>query len=167
MSKFDEVKQKVLLSQHLQGTFKLQGGGKRLRYDNCPFCNGKECADIVKKYNNEYFDCKQCGVKGTIIDIYGHENNINPETNEGKSQIVNELCKAYGIDNNTNNQEAKQKASTELLQAQKNEIKAIKQHEDKIKKYDLQISNLLVIILLLLITRFKFITMSCVSTHRY
>lgn len=132
-NKFEEVKQKVLLSQYLQGSYKLQGGGKRLRYDNCPFCNGKGCADIVKKYNNEYFDCKQCGVKGTIIDIYGYENNINAQTSEGKSQIVNELCKAYGIDNNTNNQEAKQKASMELLQAQ---IKSIKQHEDKIKKYD-------------------------------
>ena len=132
-NKFEEVKQKVLLSQYLQGSYKLQGGGKRLRYDNCPFCNGKGCADIVKKYNNEYFDCKQCGVKGTIIDIYGHENNINAQTSEGKSQIVNELCNAYGIDNNTNNQEAKQKPSMELLQAQ---IKSIKQHEDKIKKYD-------------------------------
>lgn len=132
-NKFEEVKQKVLLSQYLQGSYKLQGGGKRLRYDNCPFCNGKGCADIVQKYNNEWFDCKKCGVKGTIIDIYGYENNINAQTSEGKSQIVNELCKAYGIDNNTNNQEAKQKPSTELLQAQ---IKSIKQHEDKIKKYD-------------------------------
>lgn len=132
-NKFEEVKQKVLLSQYLQGSYKLQGGGKRLRYDNCPFCNGKGCADIVQKYNNEWFDCKKCGVKGTIIDIYGHENNINAQTSEGKSQIVNELCKAYGIDNNAINQEAKQKPSTELLQAQ---IKSIKQHEDKIKKYD-------------------------------
>lgn len=131
--KFEEVKQKVLLSQYLKGSYKLQGGGKRLRYDNCPFCKEDGCADIVKKYNNEWFDCKKCGVKGTIIDIYGYENNIDAQTSEGKSQIVNELCKAYGIDNNTNSQEAKQKLSTELLQAQ---IKSIKQHEDKIKKYD-------------------------------
>lgn len=131
--KFEEVKQKVLLSQYLKGSYKLQGGGKRLRYDNCPFCKEDGCADIVKKYNNEWFDCKKCGVKGTIIDIYGYENNIDAQTSEGKSQIVNELCKAYGIDNNTNSQEAKQKPSTELLQAQ---IKSIKQHEDKIKKYD-------------------------------
>lgn len=132
-NKFEEVKQKVSLSQYLQGSYKLQGGGKRLRYDNCPFCGGKGCADIVNKYNNEYFDCKQCGVKGTIIDIYAYENGIDATTNEGKSQVINELCKTYGIDNNTNNQEAKQKPSTELLQAQ---IKSIKQHEDKIKKYD-------------------------------
>lgn len=133
-NKFEEVKQKVSLSQYLQGSYKLQGGGKRLRYDNCPFCGGKGCADIVNKYNNEYFDCKQCGVKGTIIDIYAYENGIDATTNEGKSQVINELCKTYGIDNNTNNQEAKQKPSTELLQAQ---IKTIKQHEDnKIKKYD-------------------------------
>ena len=133
-NKFEEVKQKVSLSQYLQGSYKLQGGGKRLRYDNCPFCGGKGCADIVNKYNNEYFDCKQCGVKGTIIDIYAYENGIDATTNEGKSQVINELCKTYGIDNNTNNQEAKQKPSTELLQAQ---IKTIKQHKDnKIKKYD-------------------------------
>lgn len=135
-NKFDEVKQKVLLSQYLQGNFKIQGGGKRLRYDNCPFCSGKGCADIIHKYNNEYFDCKQCGVKGTIIDIYGHENNINPQTNEGKSQIINELCKAYGINNNTNSQEAKSKASMELLQAQNKEVKLTKQYKNDIKKYD-------------------------------
>lgn len=136
MSKFDEVKQKVLLSQHLQGTFKLQGGGKRLRYNNCPFCNESGCADIVQKYNNEWFDCKKCNIKGTIIDIYGYENNINPQTNEGKSQIVNELCNAYGIDNNINNQETKSKASTELLQAQKSDTVVTKPYEIKVKKYD-------------------------------
>ncbi len=135
-NKFEEVKRKVLLSQYLQGSYKIQGGGKRLRYDNCPFCNGKGCADIVNKYNNEYFDCKQCGVKGTIIDIYAHDKEIDATTKEGQSQVINELCKAYGIDNNTNNQEAKSKASMEHLQTIKNDIKAIKQHEDKIKKYD-------------------------------
>ena len=135
-NKFDEVKQKVLLSQYLQGNYKIQGGGKRLRYDNCPFCNKSGCADIVQKYNNEYFDCKKCNVKGTIIDIYGYENNINPQTNEGKSQIVNELCKAYGIDNNTNSQETKSKASTELLQAQKSDTVVMKPYEIKAKKYD-------------------------------
>ena len=40
-NKFEEVKQKVSLSQYLQGSYKLQGGGKRLRYDICPFCGGK------------------------------------------------------------------------------------------------------------------------------
>ena len=135
-NKFEEVKQKVLLSQYLQGTFKLQGGGKRLRYNNCPFCNGKDCADIIQKYNNEYFDCKQCGVKGTIIDIYGYENNINSQTTEGKSQIINELCNRFGIDNNTNNQEVKSKASMELLQAQNKEVKLTKQYKNDIKKYD-------------------------------
>lgn len=135
-NKFEEVKQKVLLSQYLQGNYKIQGGGKRLRYDNCPFCNKSGCADIVQKYNNEYFDCKKCNVKGTIIDIYGYKNNINPQTNEGKSQIVNELCKAYGIDNNTNSQEVKSKASMELLQAQNKEVKLTKQYKNDIKKYD-------------------------------
>ena len=135
-NKFEEVKQKVLLSQYLQGTFKLQGGGKRLRYNNCPFCNGKDCADIIQKYNNEYFDCKQCGVKGTIIDIYGYENNINSQTTEGKSQIINELCNRFGIDNNTNSQEVKSKASMELLQAQNKEVKLTKQYKNDIKKYD-------------------------------
>lgn len=124
--KFEEVKSKVLLSQYLSGSSKIEGGGKRLRYDKCPFCGKPNCADIVRKYNNEYFDCKKCGVKGTIIDIYGHINNINSQTNEGKSQIVNELCKAYGIDNNANNQEEKQKPSKELLQAQKHDARAIK-----------------------------------------
>ena len=135
-NKFDEVKQKVLLSQYLQGNFKIQGGGKRLRYDNCPFCSGKGCADIIHKYNNEYFDCKQCGVKGTIIDIYGYENNINSQTTEGKSQIINELCNRFGIDNNTNSQEAKSKASMEPLQAQNKEVKLTKQYKNDIKKYD-------------------------------
>ena len=133
-NKFEEVKQKVLLSDYIRNRYPFKMSGKRLRFNKCPFCNGGDCADIFKKGDYEQFDCKQCGKKGSIIDFYGYENNIDAQTNEGKSQIINELCKAYGIDNNTNTQEAKQKPSTELLQAQ---IKTIKQHEDnKIKKYD-------------------------------
>jgi replicative DNA helicase len=134
--KFKEIKEKILLSQYLTGTFKIQGNGKRLRYDNCPYCKGEGCADIIQKYNNEYFDCKQCGVKGTIIDIYGHDKGINPKTKEGKSQIVNELCKAYGVDNNTNNQEVKSKGSNELLQVQKSDTRVTKQYEDTRKQYN-------------------------------
>ena len=134
--KFEEVKQKVLLSQYLQGNYKIQGGGKRLRYDNCPFCNKSGCADIVQKYNNEYFDCKKCNVKGTIIDIYGYENNINSQTTEGKSQIINELCEKFGIDNNINTQEAKEKASKERLQAQNTMYELAKQYKDDRVKYD-------------------------------
>lgn len=136
MSKFEEVKDNILLSNYVRGKYPYKVSGRRLRFNKCPFCYGGDCADIFKKGKHEQFDCKQCGRKGSIIDFYGYENNIDAQTNEGKSQIVNELCKAYGIDNNINNQEAKQKTSTELLQAQKNEIKAIKQHEDKVKKYD-------------------------------
>ena len=133
-NKFEEVKQKVLLSDYIRNRYPFKMSGKRLRFNKCPFCNGGDCADIFKKGDYEQFDCKQCGKKGSIIDFYGYENNIDAQTNEGKSQIINELCKAYGIDNNTNTQEAKQKPSTELIQAK---IKTIKQHEDnKIKKYD-------------------------------
>ena len=135
-NKFEEVKDNILLSNYVRGAYPYKVSGKRLRFNKCPFCGGGDCADIFKKGKHEQFDCKQCGRKGSIIDFYGYENNIDAQTNEGKSQIVNELCNKFGIDNNTNNQEAKQKASTELLQAQKNEIKAIKQHEDKVKKYD-------------------------------
>lgn len=133
MSKFEEVKDKILLSDYIRGAYSYKVSGKRLRFNKCPFCDGGDCADIFKKGKHEQFDCKQCGKKGSIIDFYGYENNIDAQTNEGKSQIVNELCNKFGIDNNTNSQEAKQKPSTELLQAQ---IKSIKQHEDKIKKYD-------------------------------
>ena len=135
-NKFEEVKDNILLSNYVRGAYPYKVSGKRLRFNKCPFCGGGDCADIFKKGKHEQFDCKQCGRKGSIIDFYGYENNIDAQTNEGKSQIVNELCNKFGIDNNTNNQEAKQKASTELLQAQKNEIKAIKQYEDKVKKYD-------------------------------
>ena len=61
--KFEEVKSKVLLSQYLSGSSKIEGGGKRLRLDNCAFCGKPNCADIFRKYNNEYFDCKKCGEK--------------------------------------------------------------------------------------------------------
>lgn len=132
-NKFEEVKDKILLSDYIRGAYSYKVSGKRLRFNKCPFCDGGDCADIFKKGKHEQFDCKQCGKKGSIIDFYGYENNIDAQTNEGKSQIVNELCNKFGIDNNTNSQEAKQKPSTELLQAQ---IKSIKQHEDKIKKYD-------------------------------
>ena len=132
-NKFEEVKDKILLSDYIRGKYSYKVSDRRLRFNKCPFCDKGDCADIFKKGKHEQFDCKKCCRKGSIIDFYGYENNIDAQTPEGKSQIVNELCKAYGIDNNTNIQEAKQKTSTELLQAQ---IKSIKQHEDKIKKYD-------------------------------
>lgn len=135
-NKFEEVKEKVLLSDYIRNRYSFKMSGKRLRFNKCPFCNGGDCADIFKKGNYEQFDCKQCGKKGSIIDFYGYENNINSETKEGKSQIVNELCKAYGIDNNTNNQEAKSKASTELLQAQKSVARVTEQYEDTRKQYN-------------------------------
>lgn len=135
-NKFEEVKEKILLSEYTKGRYLLKLSGKRLRFNKCPFCNGSDCADIFKKGNYEQFDCKQCGRKGSIIDFYGYENDINSQTNEGKSQIVNKLCKAYGIDNNVNSQEPKIKASTELIQAQKNDIKVKKRYEDKRKTYD-------------------------------
>ena len=135
-NKFDEVKEKVLLSEYVRSRYSIKVSGKRLRFNNCPFCNSKGCADIYIKDNQEKFDCKVCLKKGSIIDFYGYENNINPQTNEGKSQIVNELCKAYGIDNNTSNQETKLKASTELLQAQKSDTVVMKPYETKVKKYD-------------------------------
>ena len=46
-NKFEEVKQKVLLSQYINGSFKVEGGGKRLRYSNCPLCNGRGCFDVI------------------------------------------------------------------------------------------------------------------------
>ena len=94
-NKFEEVKQKVLLSDYIRNRYPFKMSGKRLRFNKCPFCNGGDCADIFKKGDYEQFDCKQCGKKGSIIDFYGYENNIDAQTNEGKSQIINELCKAY------------------------------------------------------------------------
>ena len=136
MSKFDEVKDKILLSDYIRGAYPYKVSGKRLRFNNCPFCSGGNCADIFKKGKHEQFDCKQCGRKGSIIDFYGYENNIDAQTNEGKSQIVNELCNRFGIDNNTNSQEAKEKASKELIEAQNTMYELSKQYKDDRVKYD-------------------------------
>ena len=135
-NKFEEVKDNILLSNYIRGRYTYKVSGKRLRFIKCPFCGGGDCADVYRKGKHEQFDCKQCNRKGSIIDFYGYENNIDAQTTEGKSKIVNELCKAYGIVNDTNSQETKLKAYMERLQAQKSENKDTNQYEAKIKKYD-------------------------------
>ena len=74
MSKFDEVEDNILLSNYIRNRYSFKISGKRLRFDNCPFCGGRNCADIYQKSQYEQFDCKQCGKTGSIIDFYGYEN---------------------------------------------------------------------------------------------
>ena len=135
---FDKLKEMILLSNYVTGSKKIQS--KRIRVNPCPICSGNDCFDIIpsgaKGNTHEIFNCKQCGNGGSIIDLYCLENNLNPKDKADISKAINGLCKMYGIDNNINSQESKSKASSELLQAQKNDTRVTKQYEDTRKKYD-------------------------------
>lgn len=135
---FDKLKEMILLSNYVTGNKKIQS--KRIRVNPCPICSGNDCFDIIpsgaKGNTHEIFNCKQCGNGGSIIDLYCLENNLNPKDKADISKAINGLCKMYGIDNNTNSQESKSKASSKLLQAQKSDTRVTKQYEDTRKKYD-------------------------------
>ena len=135
---FDKLKEMILLSNYVTGSKKIQS--KRIRVNPCPICSGNDCFDIIpsgaKGNTHEIFNCKQCGNGGSIIDLYCLENSLNPKDKADISKAINGLCKMYGIDNNINSQESKSKASSELLQAQKNDTRVTKQYEDTRKKYD-------------------------------
>ena len=135
---FDKLKEMILLSNYVTGSKKIQS--KRIRVNPCPICSGNDCFDIIpsgaKGNTHEIFNCKQCGNGGSIIDLYCLENNLNPKDKADISKAINGLCKMYGIDNNTNSQESKSKASSKLLQAQKSDTRVTKQYEDTRKKYD-------------------------------
>ena len=128
---FDEVKEKILLSDYIQGNKKING--KRIRVNPCPLCGGHDCFDILApgKGNNthEIFNCKQCNQSGSIIDFYCLSENLNPKNKEDISKAINELCKTYEIDNGIKGQEQTRKASQSLTEPHK----AIKENK---KEYD-------------------------------
>lgn len=100
MNMFDEVKEKVLLSNYVRGNKKIST--KRIRLDKCPFCGHGGCFDILPssaKNKFESFDCRSCGKQGSIIDYYCLENNLDANNKSDLSKALNELCKIGGIEN--------------------------------------------------------------------
>lgn len=100
MNMFDEVKEKVLLSNYVRGNKKIST--KRIRINPCPFCGHKDCFDILPpsaKNKFESFDCKSCDKKGSIIDYYCLENNLNADNKSDLSKAINQLCIIGGIEN--------------------------------------------------------------------
>ena len=115
---FDEVKEKVLLSEYIQGDFSIQRN--RIRVNPCPLCGGHDCFDILlpaKSGNtHETFKCFQCNQSGSIIDFYCLSNNLNPKNKEDVSKAINGICSDFGISNNTNYQKQTGKASQSLTE---------------------------------------------------
>lgn len=97
---FDEVKEKVLLSDYARGNKKISS--KRIRINPCPFCGHKDCFDILPpsaKNKFESFDCRSCGKQGSIIDYYCFEHSMDPQDKKSQSIALNELCGIGGIEN--------------------------------------------------------------------
>lgn len=76
----------------------------------CPVCgsgiakagNGKHRpTGAFHLYDNKTkFKCHSCGINGTIIDLYGLVNNIDPQSRDGKRAIINALQEKYNIEDN-------------------------------------------------------------------
>ena len=97
---FDEVKEKVLLSDYVRGNKKIST--KRIRLDKCPFCDHRGCFDILPpsaKNKFESFDCRSCGKQGSIIDYYCFEHSMDPQDKKSQSIALDELCDIGGIEN--------------------------------------------------------------------
>jgi P4 family phage/plasmid primase-like protien len=91
---FDEVK--PYLVDYLNEIATLKG-----KKYICPLCgsgtgkNGTPAFSIVPHSNDTAFICYKCGNKGTIIDLYGYVNSIDPKTKDGKKQIITVLKEKY------------------------------------------------------------------------
>lgn len=131
MNMFDEIKEKILLRNFVQGEKSIKG--KRIHVEPCPLCGGHDCFDILlpgKGGNtHETFKCFQCNQSGSIIDFYCLINNLNPKNKEDVSKAINNLCNDYGINNNIKGQKQTGKASQSLTEPHK----AIKENK---KEYD-------------------------------
>lgn len=75
----------------------------------CPVCgsgvgkqyDGKRHTGAFHLYDNKLkFKCHSCGINGTIIDLYGKINNIDPQTTDGKRTIIKALEQKYNIEDN-------------------------------------------------------------------
>lgn len=72
----------------------------------CPLCGSGTgqhktgAFNIVPNTNNQVWKCHACGRGGTIIDLYGYINNIDPKTIDGTREIIQTLEAKYNLSNN-------------------------------------------------------------------
>lgn len=119
---FQIIKDTVKMEDFFKG-YEMKITDDRARFEKCPFCSHKDCADIVLKYNDDYFKCFKCGKEGTIIDVYGYVYNIDSKTTEGRNEIAKRMCKEFNISNDTNYSEDIKKPFKEIKAAAKPEKK--------------------------------------------
>ena len=133
-NKFDEVKDKVLISNCVNGSIKFSS--KRIRVNPCPLCGGHDCFDVipsgVKGNVHEIFKCQQCGESGSIIDFYCLTNNLNPKDKTDVSKAINELCNIHGIDNTNTNEVLQKPSDSSVSTIQDNVSNVNKQIEKKV-----------------------------------
>lgn len=131
---FDEVKQKVLLSDYVRGNKKIST--KRIRLDKCPFCGHGGCFDILPpsaKNRFESFDCRSCGKQGSIIDYYCFEHSMDPQDKKSQSIALDELCDIGGIENKSKEVIVATTASVSSDRGKILKSEVTKQYENKIE----------------------------------
>lgn len=71
----------------------------------CPICKSGTgqhktgAFNIVPNTDNQVWKCHSCGRGGTIIDLYGYMNDIDPKTKDGTREIVQTLEAKYNLTN--------------------------------------------------------------------
>ena len=86
------------------GATPSKAGGKDMY--TCPLCGSGVGGADGKKHtgafhyekNNQVWKCHSCGRGGTIIDLYGYMNSIDPKTKDGKKAIIQALEDKYNIE---------------------------------------------------------------------
>ena len=108
---FTKIKNTVKISDYLSTHTQNTKNPKRIRFDKCPFCGHRGCADIRLDGKQEQFFCSsaECGKNGSIIDVYGYVNNIDPKTTEGRNKIVKRMCEEFHISDDSINEDIKKK----------------------------------------------------------
>ena len=86
------------------GATPSKAGGKDMY--TCPLCGSGVGGADGKRHtgafhyekNNQVWKCHSCGRGGTIIDLYGYMNSIDPKTKDGKKAIIQALEDKYNIE---------------------------------------------------------------------
>lgn len=97
---------KSYLSEYMAevGATPSKTGGKDMY--TCPLCGSGVGGADGKRHtgafhyekNNQVWKCHSCGRGGTIIDLYGYMNSIDPKTKDGKKAIIQALEDKYNIE---------------------------------------------------------------------
>lgn len=124
VSKFDEVKSKLKLSELVPGDkITFQSG---IRYKICPICGGKNSFSIIPEgYRGntcEIFKCFKCDNHGSIIDYYCVINGLDQSCKINQSKALKELSNEFKLNR--------------LYEVKDNLPKSYKKENKPIKQYD-------------------------------